>query len=106
MTKIIYLQLYSNVISDASIIGLDCETGNIEDCNDGTEDSVPAECSGIFLAPDQTTECGSKCDISTRINYKSKKNSYWLYYKSKVFQNFFCSLKFYGYLFYLMKKLT
>ena len=81
--------MFSYVISDASIIGLECESGNIDDCNDGTEESVPAECTGIFLAPAETTQCGSKCSANARTKYKTKKNSYWLYYKSKVFINIF-----------------
>ena len=79
--------MYSHVISDAAIIGLECETGNIEDCNDGTEESVPTECAGIFLAPEETTQCGSKCSANARRTYKTEKNSYWLYYKSNVFIN-------------------
>ena len=77
--------MYSYVISDASLIGLDCETGNIDDCNDGTEESVPVECTGIFLAPKKTTQCGSQCSFNTQKNNRRKKNSYWLYYQSKAF---------------------
>ena len=78
------------MIGDASIIGLDCESGIIDDCNDGTQESVPAECSGIFMAPKETTRCGSQCNLGTqgRTNYKhdtsvtNETDKYWLLYKS------------------------
>ena len=81
----------SNVIGDASFIGIECESGIIDDCNDGTHDSVPYECSGIFLAPKKTTQCGSQCQLpnpNLRSDYKVKEKNetgkYWLYYKRKI----------------------
>ena len=79
------------MIGDASFIGLDCPSGIIDDCNDGTQESVPAECSGIFIAPKKKTKCGSKCSLNstrTRENYKCGSehdeydDQYWLLFKS------------------------
>ena len=58
------------MIGDASIIGLECESGITDDCNDGTEESVTDECFGIYMAPEKTTTCGSKCDLG-RLFFKS-----------------------------------
>ena len=84
------------MIGDASIIGLDCESGIVDDCNDGTQESVPAECSGIFMAPKETTKCGSQCNLGIpgRNNYQHDKNApemtdkYWLLFKSYAKTNF------------------
>ena len=91
-------EIFSNLIGDASFIGLDCPTGIIDDCNDGTHESVPDECSGIFMAPKKTTKCGSKCSWNTtrtREDYDcgSKHDSYadqyWLLFKSSAKQFYF-----------------
>ena len=76
------------MIGDASIIGLDCESGVVDDCNDGTEESVPVKCSGIFIAPEKTTKCSSQCELGTRnkpdpdSTENLSANHYWLYWKS------------------------
>ena len=83
-------KIFSNVIGDPSFIGIDCESGIIDDCNDGTQESVSDECSGIFMAPNKPTRCGSQCSLNTtrtRENYKCNSkddDGYWLLYKSQV----------------------
>ena len=89
-------EISSNIIGDASFIGLDCESGIIDDCNDGTQESVPAECSGLFIAPKETTKCGSQCDLGARrrttyehdTSVTADDEKYWLKFKSKA-QNIF-----------------
>ena len=51
----------SYIIGDASFIGLECQTGIVDDCNDGTDESVPDECTGILMVPKIETNCGSQC---------------------------------------------
>ena len=95
------------MIGDASFIGLDCESGIIDDCNDGTEESVPPECSGIFMAPEKTTQCGSQCQLeierSTTYAVDPSKNKtipaqvlsthrYWLKWKSLAENTFYIIL--------------
>ena len=67
------INVFSNLIGDASTIGLDCESGIVDDCNDGTNESAPVECSGIFWAPETTTKCGSQCSLGGN---KKEKTSY------------------------------
>ena len=91
-------EIFSNVIGDASFIGLDCPTGIIDDFNDGTQESVPAECFGMFMAPEKTTNCGSKCSWNTtrtREDYKygsehdTYAGQYWLLFKSSAKKLYF-----------------
>ena len=52
------------MIGDASFIGLDCPSGNVDDCNDRTKETVQSECSGILIVPDEQSQCGSKCSLN------------------------------------------
>ena len=54
-------KLTRDIIGDASFIGLECPSGIIDDCNDGTNDRVPEECLGVLMVPDGDTQCGSQC---------------------------------------------
>ena len=55
--------MHSYIIGDASFIGLECPTGIVDDCNDGTDESVPNECAGILMVPETETKCGSQCRL-------------------------------------------
>ena len=56
----------SSIIGDASFIGLECESGNIDDCNDGTDESAPPDCQGVFILSETESQCGSKCNNKIR----------------------------------------
>ena len=84
-----------NAIGDASFIGLDCPSGNVDDCNDGTEETVQNECSGILFVPETQSECGSKCTVdhmnvtraknhkaNTKNTSKADFAKYWTFYTS------------------------
>ena len=64
--------ILSYIIGDASFIGLDCPSGNVDDCNDGTEESVRNECSGILIVPEKQSRCGSKCSIDQTLTRSEK----------------------------------
>ena len=68
---VINLTLKSSKIGDASFIGLDCPTGDVSDCNDGTLESAPSECKGILVLSEEESQCGSKC---FRSNERSTSN--------------------------------
>ena len=52
----------SSRIGDASFIGLECESGNVDDCNDGTDESAPQDCQGGLILSETESQCGSKCN--------------------------------------------
>ena len=56
------MKLTRDIIGDASFIGLECPSGIVDDCNDGTNESVPGECLGVLMVPDENTQCGSQCN--------------------------------------------
>ena len=58
------MKLTRDIIGDASFIGLECPSGIVDDCNDGTNESVPGECSGVLMVPDENTQCGSQCNYT------------------------------------------
>ena len=62
--------MHSYIIGDASFIGLECPTGIVDDCNDGTDESVPNECAGILMVPETETKCGSQCRLPEIITTK------------------------------------
>ena len=94
-----------NAIGDASFIGLDCPSGNVDDCNDGTEESVQDECAGILIVPEKQSQCGSKCSVDEIVtrsgkyqanatetaNFTSTANftKSWTFYTSKAFKTLF-----------------
>ena len=55
-------------ISNPSSIGLQCESGNIDDCNESlTMEVLPFSCAGILMFSTNLKRiCGSKCDLETR----------------------------------------
>ena len=58
-------------IADASFIGLECESGDVDDCNDLTE-RAPASCRGVLILSEKESKCGSKCNASS--NKKSTRS--------------------------------
>ena len=53
-------------ISTPSSIGLECESGNVDDCNSSmTMEVLPFSCKGIFMfSTNKTANCGSKCKLN------------------------------------------
>ena len=50
-------------LSLSSLIGLQCESGDIEDCKLGmTAEILPDSCKGILMFSKKNDPCGSKCD--------------------------------------------
>ena len=64
--------LYSDRMGDSSKIGLECKTGEFDDCGTPQSHHVPAGCEGvlIFENDDDSSTCGLYCDpaIQPRIN--------------------------------------
>ena len=53
-------------LSLPSLIGLKCETGEIEDCKIGlTAEILPDSCKGILMFSKQNQSCGSKCKLES-----------------------------------------
>ena len=52
-------------ISNPSSIGLECESGIIDDCNESsTMEVLPFSCAGILMFSNNSKQtCGSKCDL-------------------------------------------
>ena len=83
---------YSSKIADASSIGLECESGNVEDCNDGTDLNLPKQCKGVLILPETETKCGSQCARSSKQNQsRSSENhrKWWTYWTRPVNTNFY-----------------
>ena len=51
-------------IGDASFIGLKCDTGNVDDCNDLPDERVVDDCKGVLILSEKSSKCGSKCELS------------------------------------------
>ena len=68
------MKLTRDIIGDASFIGLNCPTGIIDDCNDGTNERVPGNCSGVLMVPDENTHCGSQCNNTSTNAFERSKN--------------------------------
>ena len=57
-----FWKLWSENIGDSSLIGLECETGNFDDCmKNVTQDSAPSNCNGVLFFSEQSSSCGSSC---------------------------------------------
>ena len=69
-------------VGDPSFIGLDCETGNVDDCNDGPDQS--ADCDGLLILSWKNSQCGSKCNITP--HSRSSANIYrkWTFWTSQA----------------------
>ena len=53
-------------ITDAYYMGLECETGNVDDCDDLPDESAPTECSGVLFLSEKESQCGSNCHFKPR----------------------------------------
>ena len=53
----------SDAIGDASLIGLQCESGDFSDCDlDGLDNHMPIGCDRILMFSESNSTCGSLCD--------------------------------------------
>ena len=54
------------------MIGLDCPTGDVDDCNENLpNDHVPDDCEGVLIFTDNTQDgytCGANCNDDLRRN--------------------------------------
>ena len=52
----------SDAIGDASLIGLECESGDFSDCDlDEVSDHIPIGCEKILMFSDSNNQCGKLC---------------------------------------------
>ena len=79
----------SSKIGDASFIGLDCPTGDVSDCNDGTLESAPSECKGVLILSKEESQCGSKCYVGPNERSTSNENrqKWWTLYTRRAPEN-------------------
>ena len=83
------LQLFnskSSKISDASFIGLDCPSGDVRGCNDGTLMSAPPECGGALILSEEESQCGSYCDLGPNLRSAPVRNrkKWWTHFKRQA----------------------
>ena len=72
-------------IGDASFIGLECESGNVDDCNDEPEERAPLKCDGSLILSDKVSKCGSKCTLNPQNDQElSVKESRWTHWISEA----------------------
>ena len=65
------------------MIGLECESGEIDDCNLSlTMEVNPDSCQGkLIFSSNSEQECGSNCDLKTKRNiFKRPERSGWTKY--------------------------
>lgn len=76
----------SSEIADASFIGLECDSGDVSNCNDGTDESSPPELQGYLILSETETKCGSKCNNDPTLRSSTSKSlrSYWTLYTSQA----------------------
>ena len=76
----------SSEIADAAFIGLECDSGDVSNCNDGTDESSPSELQGYLILPETETKCGSKCDNDSTMRSSTSKGlrSFWTLYTSQA----------------------
>ena len=77
--------LKSSEIGDATFIGLECESGDVSDCNDGTDESSPPELQGYLILSETESQCGSKCKLGPTLRSSSSESRrYWTQYTSQA----------------------
>ena len=76
----------SSEIADASFIGLECDSGDVSDCNDGTDESSPSELQGYLILSETETKCGSKCNNDPTLRSSTSKSIryFWTVYTSQA----------------------
>lgn len=78
----------SSCVTLPSLIGIECSSGNIEDCNlSMTMEILPFSCKGFLVfSTNENNECGTKCfNTKSRNSKKSVKRrgwSKWIRYES------------------------
>ena len=55
----------SSKIGDASHIGLECPSGDVSNCNDGTDEIMPSQLQGYLVLSETETQCGSNCNLNS-----------------------------------------
>ena len=74
-----FCSIISHTISLPSTIGLECESGNVDDCNSSmTMEILPDKCKGILVFSSNTERnCGTQCSVqpNTRQRKFKKKES-------------------------------
>jgi len=80
----------SSKIGDASFIGLDCDSGNIEDCNSGPDESVPSDCQGVLMLSETESRCGLNCNLKLNSTARSSLSESgirrWTYWSSQAIE--------------------
>ena len=63
----------SNAIGTSTLIGLECVSGNITDCNDSlmmyqnsSNGEIPVGCEKLLIFADNESSCGSYCDLNDK----------------------------------------
>ena len=86
MTINSYLTFKSSNISDASFIGLDCPSGDVRGCNDGTLMSAPSGCGGVLILSEEESQCGSHCNLRRNLRSTSIDNrkKWWTLFKRQA----------------------
>ena len=59
------------------MIGLDCETGNVDDCNDWPDESAPSSIRNTLILSDKESKCGSKCSVDQRVRSLAVQSKVW-----------------------------
>ena len=77
----------SSEIGDASFIGLDCPSGNVDDCNDATVESAPPGCKGALIFSEEESQCGSKCNLAPQLRSSSngKRKKWWTLFTRQAY---------------------
>ena len=76
----------SNNYGDSSQIGLECDSGNFDDCTVEATMIERSDCKGVLIFSNVTTSCGSQCfneiytNQTTFRNMKEPKRSGWTQY--------------------------
>ena len=68
-----------------SFIGLDCDSGNVEDCNSGPDESVPSDCEGVLILSETESRCGLNCSLNSTARSKNDIRR-WTYFTSQAIE--------------------
>ena len=85
------INFYSSKIGDASFIVLDCDSGNVDDCDEGPDESVPSDCQGVLILSETESRCGLNCSLdSTATSSLSEIDiRRWTYWSSQAINSFY-----------------
>ena len=84
-----FLTSLSSHIEDASFIGLDCPSGDVSDCNDGTLKSARNVSMGALILSDEESQCGSKCCFGSnqRSSQNENRKKWWTLFTRQALEN-------------------